>query len=84
MKASALWPPALDRCHIRLDLGLVDEDEAGRIDAPQLGTPALAFACNIDPRLLKSEDRCFKRNSRGVGSAILHRARWKHFRPVPP
>jgi hypothetical protein len=58
-EASALWPPAPDRRHIRLDPSLVDEDEAVRIDASQPSPPALAFARNIDPRLLKGEDRFF-------------------------
>jgi hypothetical protein len=58
-EASALWPPAPDRRHIGLDPSFVDEDEAARIDAPQPSPPALAFARNIDPRLLKGEDRFF-------------------------
>ena len=58
-EASALWPPAPDRRHIRLDPGLVDEDEAVRIDAPQPSPPAPAFARNIGPRLLKGEHRFF-------------------------
>jgi hypothetical protein len=58
-EASALWPPAPDRRHIRFDPSLVDEDEAAGVDAPQPGPPAPAFARNIDPRLLKGDDRFF-------------------------
>jgi hypothetical protein len=58
-EASTFGSPTPERRHIRLDPGLVDEDEAVRIDTLQPGPPASTLARNISPRLLKGESRFF-------------------------
>jgi hypothetical protein len=51
--------PAAQRRHVRLDPGLVDEDEALRVEATLPGTPASTPAGNVVARLLKREQRFF-------------------------
>lgn len=55
----AFRPPASQRSHIGLDPGLIDEDQAPRIETALPGSPSLALAGNISARLLKGEQRFF-------------------------
>ena len=58
-KPAAFRPPAAQRCHIRLDPSLVDEDETGRIDAGLMRLPVLAFTRDVWPILLAAEQAFF-------------------------
>ena len=55
----ALWSPTPDGCHISLDPGLINEDEAFRIEMPLQGLPSLSSAGDIGTSLFKSEQRFF-------------------------
>jgi hypothetical protein len=55
----ALRPPASQWGHVGLDPGLVDEDQALRVEAGLPETPSLALAGNISARLLEGEQRFF-------------------------
>ena len=59
-QSAALWTPAAQRRHVRLDPGLVDEHEARRIDAGLPRLPALAFACDVRTILLAGEQAFFE------------------------
>jgi hypothetical protein len=54
-KPAALGTPAAQRRHVRLDPGLVDEDETGGIDAGLTRLPAFALARDVRPILLTGE-----------------------------
>jgi hypothetical protein len=51
--------PAAQRRQIRLDPGLVDEDEAGGIEAALPRSPALATSSDVGAALLKREQGFF-------------------------
>jgi hypothetical protein len=51
--------PATQRRHVRLDPGLIDEDQLVRIEAGLPGAPTLPAACDIGTCLLKGEQRFF-------------------------
>jgi hypothetical protein len=55
----AFWRPSPQRCHIGLDPGLVDEDQALRIQAGLPRSPAPPSAGDIGTALFKSEQRFF-------------------------
>jgi hypothetical protein len=55
----ALRPPTAQRSHVGLDPGLIDEDQALRIEATLPGSPSPTPAGNISARLLKGEQRFF-------------------------
>lgn len=55
----ALRPPATQRSHVGFDPGLIDENQALRIEAGLPGSPSLAPSGNIGACLLKSEQRFF-------------------------
>ena len=50
---------AVGACHVGLGPGLIDEDEAGGIDARLMATPALTAACDVGPMLLGGVQRFF-------------------------
>jgi hypothetical protein len=54
-----LWTPAAQRRHIRLDPGLVDKDETGRIQAALPRLPPLTPPRDVGAALLKREQRFF-------------------------
>src|SRR5713101_7302918 len=58
-QALAFGSPAAERCHIRPDPGLVDEDETLVVEAPLPGLPALAPLRDVGPAALKSEQSFF-------------------------
>jgi hypothetical protein len=58
-KPLAPRPPASQRSHVGLDPGLIDEDQALRIETGLPGSPSLTPAGNIGARLLKGEQRFF-------------------------
>ena len=58
-KPAASRTPAAQRCHIRLDPSLVDEDETGWIDAGLTRFPAFTFARDVWPILLAGEQAFF-------------------------
>jgi len=58
-KPAAFRTPAAQRCHIRLDPSLVDEDETGWIDAGLTRLPAFTFARDVWPILLAGEQAFF-------------------------
>jgi hypothetical protein len=58
-KPAALGTPAAQRRHVRLDPGLVDEDETGGIDAGLTRLPAFALARDVRPILLTGEQAFF-------------------------
>jgi hypothetical protein len=45
--------------HVRLGPSLVDEDQAGRVDALLVAMPALAFASNVGPFLFSGVQAFF-------------------------
>ena len=49
------WAPTTQRCHVGLDPGLIDEDEAGRIKLLLHIQPATAAASDIGAQLLSRE-----------------------------
>jgi hypothetical protein len=53
------WPPAAQGCHVGFDPGLIDEDQARRVNPALMGLPALAFAGDIWAILLRRPDRFF-------------------------
>jgi hypothetical protein len=55
----APWTPAAQRRHIRLDPGLVDEDQTGRIQAALPGLPPLTPPRDVGAALLKREQSFF-------------------------
>ena len=52
-------PPAADRCHVGLDPGFVDKDEARGIEMRHGLTPSLAPPHDIGPVLLSRQQRFF-------------------------
>ena len=52
-------PPATQRRHVGFDLGLIDEDEARRVNPALMGLPACAFTGDIGAILLGWPDRFF-------------------------
>jgi hypothetical protein len=54
-KPAAFGTPAPQRRHVRLDPGLVDEDEARGIDAGLARLPTLAFSGDVRAILLAGE-----------------------------
>jgi hypothetical protein len=55
----ALRPPTSQWGHVGLDPGLIDEDQALRIETGLPGSPSLTPAGNISACLLKGEQRFF-------------------------
>jgi hypothetical protein len=55
----ALRSPTSQRSHVGLDPGLIDEDQALRIEASLPGSPSLAPTGNISARLFEGEQRFF-------------------------
>jgi len=51
-QALAARGAAMGACHVGLGPGLIDEDQAGGIDARLMATPARAAARNVGPMLL--------------------------------
>jgi hypothetical protein len=58
-QALAFRSPPAQRRHVGLDPGLVDEDEAPRIEAILPGSPAPTSASDVFASLLKREQRFF-------------------------
>jgi hypothetical protein len=56
---SAPWTPAAQWRHIRLDPGLVDEDQMGRIKSALPGLPPLTPTRDVGAALLKREQSFF-------------------------
>lgn len=56
VQALASRPLAVERRHVGLDPGLVDEHQASRIEAGLKGAPALLSADNVGAGLLKGEE----------------------------
>ena len=56
----ALRAPATQRCHVGLDPGLIDKDQAPRIEAGLPRSPAAAPAGDVGASLLKGEQRFFE------------------------
>ena len=57
-QALALRRPAAQGSHVGLDPGLVDEDQASRIEAGLQDVPVPSLVSHVGPGLLKSE-QCF-------------------------
>ena len=55
----ALRAPAAQRRHVGLGPGLVDEDEAGRVDAALIALPALTLSGDVGTRLLGGQHAFF-------------------------
>ena len=51
--------PAVEAGHVRLGPGLVDEDQARRVDLPLALSPAPAMAAHVRPVLLARDERLF-------------------------
>jgi len=58
-QALTKWAPAAQRSHVGLGPGLVDEDKAGRIDAPLVGHPLLAPPRYVRAIPLAGDQRLF-------------------------
>ena len=58
-KRQAATMPAVGACHVGLGPGLVDEHQAGRIDASLIPLPPVAPPRNVRPVLLAGEDGFF-------------------------
>jgi hypothetical protein len=51
-QALAAWGAAMGAGHVRLGPGLINEDEAGRVDPPLVPPPALTLGGDVRPALL--------------------------------
>jgi hypothetical protein len=51
-QALAAWGAAMGAGHVRLGPGLINEDEAGRVDPPLVPPPALTLGDDVRPALL--------------------------------
>src|SRR3954464_5784967 len=59
VQALAARSPAADRCQVGLNPGLVEEDQAARIDFRLMPLPALALTRDVGPILLARPQRFF-------------------------
>ena len=58
-QALASRPPAVERCHVGLDPGLVDEDQPPRVETGLNRPPSLPPTGDVGAGLLKGEQRFF-------------------------